>query len=79
MSETDTTPLWEASTDQILDELKRRFDCFLFTWAARRMTGVEEIGGSNHGSNAALVGLAEYSKHQLMYGDKSPFRLEEDR
>lgn len=79
MTDPDMTPLFEASLDQIVVELQRRFDKTLYAFETASLGDDtrNEIFTSFSGGRAAAIGLCELAKARLIQGDE-PIPYEDD-
>lgn len=57
MSNPDMTPLFEAGLEQIMAEMERRHDSFIFAWTSERDRDSTDWGGWRRGNNMACIGL----------------------
>lgn len=65
MAEYEVKPIYEFSTDEMIDELGRRSDCVVVTSLKDLGKDTEERRMEWRGSSITALGLAEYARHRL--------------
>jgi hypothetical protein len=65
MPEPDMTPLFEASLEQVMTEMERRHDSFIFAWTSERDKDSVDHGGWRRGNCMACIGLCRRLEKQI--------------
>ena len=57
MNEPDMTPLMETTLEQLMEELQRRHDAFVFAWTKTPDDETSTYGTWRRGNDATCIGL----------------------